>query len=271
MNLINNKYTLIEKIGGGTFGTIYKGQNIRTGENVAIKIEPIHCQTKMLKNESIVYQYLNNLKGIPTVKWFGKDDTNYYMVINLLGKSLQDVKDKMGKLSLQLAIKIGINILHLLQTIHNNGLIHRDIKPDNFLLGLNENNNQLYIIDFGFCKKYLINDKHIEMKKTSSIIGSHSYASINSHNCIELSRRDDLESLGYLLIYLISNQLEWQNIELPNEKERNNLIKLKKEQIIFNKNIPVVFINFLNYVRNLKFEETPNYELLTNLLHIHIK
>ena len=87
--IINNKYKILERIGEGAFGSIYKGQNIRTLELVAIKIEPIGNETKLLKNESIVYQYLNNIDGIPSVKWFGKDEDNYYMVIHLLGDSLQ--------------------------------------------------------------------------------------------------------------------------------------------------------------------------------------
>ena len=94
MEIINNKYKLINKIGCGSFGSIYKGQNIRTKEYVAIKVESIINETKLLKNESKVYQYLNNTIGIPSIKWFGKDENNYYMVIDLLGFSLEQIKDK---------------------------------------------------------------------------------------------------------------------------------------------------------------------------------
>ena len=93
MKLINKKYKMLEKIGEGTFGLIYKGENIRTRELVAIKVESIEHDMKLLKNESIIYQYLNNVQGVPFVKWFGKDETNYYMVINLLGHSLQSIKN----------------------------------------------------------------------------------------------------------------------------------------------------------------------------------
>ena len=84
MELVNKKYRIIEKIGEGNFGLIYKGENIRTRELVAVKVEPIEKELKLLKNESIIYQYLNNLECTPNVKWFGKDEDNYYMVINLL-------------------------------------------------------------------------------------------------------------------------------------------------------------------------------------------
>ena len=149
MAIINKKYVLLDKIGSGSFGSIFKGQNIRTNEYVAIKIESIKDELKLLKNESNIYQYLNGCESIPCVKWFGKDEYNYYMVINLLGDSLQDLINKNKFFSLALTLKIGIKVLIILKTIHEKGLVHRDIKPDNFLFGLNRINN-IYLIDFGF-------------------------------------------------------------------------------------------------------------------------
>ena len=128
MEIINKKYKIIHKIGEGSFGSIYKGQNIRTREFVAIKVESIENETKLLKNESAIYHYLNNTEGIPSVKWFGKDLNNYYMVINLLGSSLQDIKNKHFTFSLKLVLQIGIKIVSLIQSIHEKGLIHIDIK-----------------------------------------------------------------------------------------------------------------------------------------------
>jgi serine/threonine protein kinase len=260
MNLINNKYKVIEHIGSGTFGSIFKAENIRTRELVAIKVESIKNETKLLKNESIIYQYLKNITGVPNIKWFGKDEYNYYMVINLLGPSLQTTKDNKGNFSLKLTLQIGIKAIFLLKSIHDRGVIHRDIKPDNFLLGLNDNN--INIIDFGFCKTYIDNNnQHMRMYKTTNLIGSLTYASINAHNFNHLSRRDDLESLGYMLIYLYLGSLDWQDINGV-MIEKNNYIKQLKEKIIQNTKIPKVFIDYFNNIRNLTFEEQPNYEIV---------
>jgi len=259
MDLINKKYLLIEKIGSGTFGSIYKGQNIRTKEFVAIKVESIINSFKLLKNETNIYQYLIGCEGIPTIKWYGKDNINYYMVINLLGKSLKDLINENKPISLLLTLKIGIQILNILMIIHDKGLVHRDIKPDNFLFGINNDFNKITLIDFGLCKTYLNKDReHNKIKQTNNLIGSYNYASIMSHKRLELSRRDDLESLCYILLYLCSGSLPWNN--LSNEKE---IILLKYYIICDNKyKYPLLLIDFLKYVRLMKFEETPNYYLI---------
>lgn len=255
MELINKKYAILEKLGSGSFGSIYKGQNVRTKEFVAIKIERICDNLKLLKNESIIYQHLNGCYGIPTVKWFGKDDINYYMVINLLGISLQELKNKIGKFSLSLVLKIGIKIVNLLKIIHEKGLIHRDIKPDNFLFGM-DSKNDLYLIDFGFCKSYLNNNEHVKMKPTHSMIGSINYASIMSHKRYELSRRDDMESLCYILLYFINGTLPWSN-----ENDEDKVINLKNK-IINGNEYPAVILDYLKYVRTMEYEEKPNYYLI---------
>jgi serine/threonine protein kinase len=257
MTLINKKYRVLEKIGEGSFGFIYKGENIRTRELVAIKVESIEKELKLLKNESVIYQYLNNIQGIPIVKWFGKDETNYYMVLNLLGESLESIKNNLT-FSLTNVLQIGIQVIILLKTIHDKGLVHRDIKPDNFLLGLNSQRKRIYIIDFGLCKSYMTNDEHNPVKKTNNLIGSLTYASINTHNCIELSRRDDMESLGYMLIYFYLGKLPWQDLS----SENVNVIQKLKQDITIHDKLPQILVNYIKYVRCLEYEEKPNYFLI---------
>ena len=277
MALINFKYKLLNEIGKGSFGSIYKGENIRTREKVAIKVEAIEHDTHLLKNESIIYRYLNNMAGIPAVKWFGKDETNYYMVINLLGKSLQNIKDEIGCFTLHDALKIGIYLITLIQNIHEKGLVHRDIKPDNFLFGL-EDTSKIYIIDFGFCKSYVGDEEHIPMKKTNNLIGSRTYASINAHNFNEISRRDDLESLCYTLMYLVLGKLGWQltgsyihehpkTINLRIRDMKMNMIESSDQDESL---IPTIFINSLKYIRTLEFEDKPDYAYLIEMFSMEL-
>jgi serine/threonine protein kinase len=246
-----NKYTIIEQIGRGSFGSIYRGKNNRTGELVAIKAEPIKNGQNLLVNESRVYNYLKNCKGVPTIKWFGKDGVNYYMVINLLGKSLYEMK-MMSLLSSSDVSNLIIQAICIIESIHDKGLVHRDIKPDNFLY----NNNQLYLIDFGFCKPYIKNGVHDELTRTSGLVGSLNYSSINSHRRISLCRRDDMESLGYVIAFLTTG-LEWQDLTKENE--------IENQKILFTKSLTSDKARrYLSILSGIEYNERPCYESLRN-------
>lgn len=266
--MINKKYVLLEKIGEGSFGEIYKGFNYRTKEEVAIKIEKIvkkeDNEINILKNESNIYKYLLGTRGIPIIKWYGRHEDKSYMVINLLGKSLQCTIHEFKKFSLNTVLKIGIQLLVLLKSIHEKGLIHRDIKPENFLF--DKDNKKLFLIDFGMCKGYINNGNHIEMKNTNGLIGSLTYASINTHRRLELSRRDDLESLGYMLIYFCLGNLPWRERVC----EEAEIIELK-ENIINDNNIPKIVTEYLSYIRKIEFKERPKYELFIKNFSIELQ
>ena len=264
---INNKYILLQKIGSGSFGSIYLGENARTKEKVAIKMESIKDSAKLLKNESTVYQYLQSSRekivGLPHLRWFGKDDEHYYMVINLLGESLQTIKNSRGVFSLTFTLQVGIQIIQLLKSIHDCGLIHRDIKPDNFLLGLGEKSKQLHIIDFGFCKPFL--KEYNPLKKTNALIGSLMYASVCAHMCFEQSRRDDLESLGYMLLYFLMGSLEWQHCQ-------SSVEVLQMKEVFVNSGVaPPILSEYFKIVKQLSFEERPDYNKLIELFSKRIE
>jgi serine/threonine protein kinase len=268
--IIGKKYLVINKIGNGSFGSIFKGENIRTKELVAIKVESINQNLKLLKNESNIYQYLKELEGIPNIKWYGKDEINYYMVIPLLGDSLQlviDSKNNNSTNSLLFIKETSIQILFLIKSIHEKGLIHRDIKPDNFLFG--KNNNKLFLIDFGLCKFFLDNNNnHISIKKTSYLIGSINYVSINSHEKFELSRRDDIISLGYIMFYLYYERLDWSDINGSDKTEENlKKIYILKKNILKKEKIPFFLFKIIEYGYSLTFEEEPNYFYLNQLIN----
>ena len=278
--MINNKYEIIEKIGIGTFGNIYKGRNIRTNEMVAIKMEEITNEVQLLKNESRLYYYLNKCEGIPKIKWYGICGDYYCMVMELLGESLENLKNisKEGKFSLKLTLTIGIKIINIIQRLHNKFIIHRDIKPDNLLLSnvmktptdssqltsYDEMKPNIYIIDLGFSKKFINDDDtHIIMKPIHKLIGTPNFASINSHQLCELSRRDDLESIAYNLIYLYYGKLPWQNLNINTNNE------IKQSKVLFQEKIKTiknnVLYDFLLYSINLQFNETPDYNKIIDL------
>ena len=253
--IIANKYRLIEKIGMGEFGTIFKGENIRTKEPVAIKIEPNASSTKMLKREAQIYQYLGKEPGIPQVKWYGSFDDYNYMVLPLFGNSLSK-----NTFSLVESLSVGKKIVKILQYIHEKGLLHRDVKPENFVFG--QDGKGVYIIDFGLCRKYIDeNNKHVKMKIDKTLIGTPNYVSVNVHNGFEPSRRDDLISVAYIMLRLINGDLPWQNAQ------DKGAIKMQKMCIQDWYKTPEELIKYLNYCMQLKFDDTPDYNLLINTLN----
>ena len=260
MNLINNKYKLIKKIGSGNFGVILEGINIRTNEKVAIKTELITNDLRLLKYETNIYKILNGVVGVPKIKWYGKDDFYYYMVLDLLGESLQNLKDRMKCFKLKTILQLGVNILNILKNIHDKGFIHRDIKPENFLLTI-QNPKQIYIVDFGISKPYILNNNHIDFKITNKFIGTPNFASINSHNFYVQSRRDDLESVAYILFLFHLGHLEWmdESINFFEREEENNFIKNKKKEFIKNENVPKILMDYYKEVLALDFDERPDY------------
>jgi casein kinase 1 len=262
--IIANKYKLIDRIGKGNFGSIYKAQNIRTNELVAIKVESISRETKLLKRESQILQYIGNEDGFPELKWFGLDERNYYMVMNLLGESLATVKEHFNSLGIRETLLIGIQMIERLKTLHQKLLVHRDIKPDNFIFGLNNNKTKLYLIDFGFTRRYTNdNSIHIPIKENCSLLGTPNFVSLSVHKGCEASRRDDIESAIIIMIYLYMGSLPW--IEDTN-LSKEQIIKAK-EDIIYDRDIPELLIELLVYVRRLTFEEEPDYDFILDTIY----
>ena len=267
--IIAGKYRASSKIGEGAFGKIFSGNNINTGDDVAVKIEE-YTEHSMLENDAKIYSYLRDKYGIPSLKACGREGKYYYMVINLLGKSLDERRiENRGTLSLKTVISMGLQMLRRIETIHNCGIVHRDIKPENFLLGPENKSGTLYLIDFGLATPYVDGKQHVEMKNSNNLIGTARYTSINIHNGITPSRRDDIESIGYVLIYLLLGKLPWQGDFDLNSKERNNKIcEIKKEYNLWSlcKEIPGEIIVFIEYARNIRDEEEPDYTYLKGLL-----
>jgi serine/threonine protein kinase len=261
--IIGNKYELVKKINQGSFGALYQGKNIRTGELVAIKIEKrSESEVNTLKYEANVYNYLKNIDGFVKLRWFGTDEKYNFLVIDLLGNSLKnELVRNVTKNNLEIVFNFGKKIINKLMILHENKIIHRDIKPDNILLNSNNSIEDIFLVDFSFCKKYIkTNGEHILKNKINKIIGTVNYISLNVHDLIEPSRRDDLESVVYILIYLYFGKLDWENCM--------NIIEIyeMKKNIIHQQNIPECLRNMLIYIRSLEFNERPNYFYLMNFL-----
>lgn len=278
INLINSRYTLDKKIGYGSFGEVYIGYDKQDGHLVGIKLEDAE-KKHILKHEYEVYQDIvaSGKMSIPKIYWYGVlPDARKALVMQFLGNSLEYLFTRKckGSFSVKTTLMIGIQSLKLLHDLHESNYIHRDIKPDNFLTGLAEdgasNTPQLYLIDFGLAKRYKSPDRvHLKQTTGKSIVGTARYSSINSHLGIELSRRDDLESLGYMMIYFVKGKLPWQGIPAENKHDKYSMIgKMKQECKITDlcSGIPQVFTDYLTYVRSLEFKEKPNYKYLHDLL-----
>jgi serine/threonine protein kinase len=269
--IIEGKYKVIKKLGEGSFGKIFSCINNNTNEEVAIKIEEDN-KTSVLKNEARMYTALRELDGIPNMRAWGKEGKFNYLVIDHLGKSLEDLKiSYSGKLTLKTVLLMGIQMIEIIEEVHRLGILHRDIKPDNFLIGNGCNKNTLYLIDFGLAKVYIKKGKHVKQENNRNLTGTARYVSINIHNGILPSRRDDIESIGYILLYLLNGELPWQGLKSNTREEKQKLIGNVKREIklwdIYSDFIPGEIFLFINYCRKLRFEEIPDYQYLKDILN----
>ena len=268
-------YTLTEKIGEGSFGMIYKAES--KSDLVAFKFEkprPNHISLLDLE-----YKIMKELagKGIPKVFKYIPGSDYSIMILELLGKSLENLmkSTENKKFSTKTVAMLGKEMITLIEIIHNKNYIHRDIKPDNFATGYTSQ-KELYILDFGLAKKYRSSKtlKHNSFVKNKKLTGTARYASINALSGYEQSRRDDLEAIGYVLLYFLRGNLPWQGMLVRNKEERYSKILEKKrlttaEELC--KGFPKEFCTYIDYTRNLGFEEEPKYEHLRNLFDVIIK
>ncbi|XP_047333983.1 casein kinase 1-like protein 10 isoform X3 [Impatiens glandulifera] len=269
--VIGGKYRLGRKIGSGSFGELYLAVNTQTWEEVAVKLEPTKTKHPQLHLESKLYMILQGGTGIPHLKWYGVEGEYSAMVIDLLGPSLEDLFNYCTrKFSLKTVLMLADQLLNRVEFMHSRGFLHRDIKPDNFLMGLGRRANQVYIIDYGLAKKYrdLQTHRHIPYRENKNLTGTARYASVNTHLGIEQSRRDDLESLGYVLMYFLRGSLPWQGLKGGTKKQKYDKISEKKMQTaieVLCKSHPSEFISYFHYCRSLRFEDKPDYSYLKRI------
>ncbi|CBZ55967.1 putative Casein kinase one (CK1) [Neospora caninum Liverpool] len=269
--VVNKVYRVGRKIGSGSFGCLYDGVDIRDGREVAIKLELASTKHPQLIYEAKIIRLLQGGVGVPVCYHYGDEGEWHVMVIDRLGHSLEDLFNLCKRsFSVETVLHLGIQMLDRIEYIHKHHCIHRDIKPDNFLVGRGDNANVVYLIDFGLAKKFRDHTgRHIVYKEGKNLTGTARYASLATHLGIEQARRDDLEGLGYVLIYFLRGSLPWQGLKATSKRDKYSKITHTKMNVDINalcEGLPSCFSEFLSYCRALQFTDAPNCRYLRRLL-----
>lgn len=250
-------FKLTCQIGVGSYGKIYASEQPGTSEYVAVKVANCEKGNWTLQHENMVYSIISGAPGFAKMTKCGVCDGSMRMVLDLLGTNIHELFSRqLSSFSLKTVLMLADQMLLRLQYLHSKGIIHRDIKPANFVVGLDRNQNTIYLIDFGMSTFYVNKEtgKHNPCCDCKKFYGTPAFASINAHRCIEMSRRDDIESLAYTLIYLMRGNLPWLRWSHDVYEK-----KIATSTSILCDGIPKEFEMLLNYARCLEYDEEPDY------------
>ena len=257
-------FELGAKLGSGAFGDVFSGHDIRTGAEVAVKMEPLDAECPQLVYESRVMQELQAAPGFPRHYWFGREGNYHVLAMQRLGRCLAS---RYMPVELGVVQSVARDALARLHTLHAAGFAHRDIKPENFVYGVGATKAVLYIIDFGLCKRVAEprTGRHIPHRLGKSLSGTPRYASTRMHDGEEQSRRDDIEALGYMLVYLVKGGLPWQGLPAKNDYREAGNLKKKTKLDVLCEGLPPAFAATIKYARELDFSAMPDYIFLRSL------
>ena len=282
--IILDNYKIQKKIDENWIIKICSGIDLTTKKEYIIKLvrkNLLILQERRLINSSHLEKEVELLINqklfiLPELIKYGYEFEYNYLILSSPKISLEQLFIFHKKsFSLKRACELALNILDTIEILHNHNIIHRDLKPQVLSSEIKGKKTEIIkLFDFGFWKYYRNKNGHIPYKQYKKIIGKNLlFCSINSLNGIELSRRDDLESLAYMLIYFIKGALPWENNDIKNKEERiKKIIEMKKNmglEILCEK-LPEEIRLFISYTKNLKFEEEPEYNYLKNLLKVVI-
>ncbi len=258
---LGGKYKIGKKLGWGAFGEVYLATESIERNEVALKIESNKTKHPQLIYEAKLLRMMKG-KGIPDMKGVIIEGDYNIMIMQLLGPSLEELFNYCKRqFRLKTVLMLAIQMLERIELVQNNHFIHRDMKPDNFLIG-HKKPSYIYLVDFGLAKRFR-NPKtgeHIPWKEGKNLTGTARYASLSTHLGYEQSRRDDLEGLGYVLMYFLKGKLPWQGLPGRNKKEKYERIKEKKKSTSIEalwEGFPSEFVKFFTYCRGLQFEDKP--------------
>eukprot|EP00928_Gymnodinium_smaydae_P093124 TRINITY_DN77150_c0_g1_i1.p1 TRINITY_DN77150_c0_g1~~TRINITY_DN77150_c0_g1_i1.p1 ORF type:complete len:327 (-),score=41.70 TRINITY_DN77150_c0_g1_i1:182-1162(-) len=272
---LGRKYRLRSKIGSGSFGNVFIGIHAKTGSEFAIKVEPIARKKRShVLHEAKIYQALDGGCGIPRLHWYGTEGQFKILVLDLLGPSLEDLFCFCNrKFGLKTVLMLAGQMLRIIEYVHNKNVVHRDIKPANFVIGTGNEAHRVHLIDFGLAKssRCLFAQQQQPTSPTSPTgpqkraSGNACFRSVNAHLGSEQGRRDDLESIGYVLVYLVRGSLPWQGLESTDkESEALNIrdSKLSTDLQDLCAGHDAEFATYIDYCRNLDFDAWPDYNYL---------
>eukprot|EP01116_Phalansterium_solitarium_P006661 TRINITY_DN19002_c0_g1_i1.p1 TRINITY_DN19002_c0_g1~~TRINITY_DN19002_c0_g1_i1.p1 ORF type:complete len:591 (+),score=173.25 TRINITY_DN19002_c0_g1_i1:252-2024(+) len=265
--IIKGRWKIVKKIGQGAFGEIYQSKNILTNEMVAMKVERVDSKKQVLKLEVTVLKKLQDCPYVCRFITCGRFNDYNYMVMELLGDNLSELRRRMpdGKFSLATTLKLGQHMLLAIEAVHELGYLHRDVKPSNFAIGLAPGKRRTtFIIDFGLSRRFLLGTGEVRpARESSGFRGTARYASINSHLCKDLSRRDDLWSLLYLLIEFARGSLPWRKLK---DKDKIGETKIQFNNADLVADLPSEFLLFMQHLQSLQYADRPDYSYMKGLL-----
>ncbi|KAF5284207.1 hypothetical protein FQR65_LT00207 [Abscondita terminalis] len=257
---------VIKKIGGGGFGEIYEGLDLITREQVALKVESARQPKQVLKMEVAVLKKLQGKEHVCRFIGCGRNDRFNYVVMQLQGRNLAELRRAQPRsaFSLSTTLRLGLQILKAIESIHSVGFLHRDIKPSNFSMGrMPYNCRKVYMLDFGLARQYTTATGEVRAPRAAAgFRGTVRYASINAHRNKEMGRHDDLWSLFYMLVEFVNGQLPWRKVK---DKEQVGLMKEKYDHRLLLKHLPSDLKQFLDHIQTLEYADKPDYQMLINL------
>lgn len=266
-HVVKERWKVVKKIGGGGFGEIYEGLDLVTQEQVALKVESARQPKQVLKMEVAVLKKLQGKEHVCRFIGCGRNARFNYVVMQLQGRNLAELRraQPRGAFSLSTTLRLGLQILKAIDSIHSVGFLHRDIKPSNFSIGrLPSNCRKVYMLDFGLARQYTASNGQVRPPRAAAgFRGTVRYASMNAHKNKEMGRHDDLWSLFYMLVEFVNGQLPWRKIK---DKEQVGLMKEKYDHRLLLKHLPSELRQFLEHVQALEYADAPDYAMLTALL-----